>query len=192
MKNTTAKHVAFLGVMFALIFLLMLLETFVFNGIIGLPTCFLSLPVAITLSVFSDYKYCFFGGTAFGLCSFIISFIIGNPFFYNPLVSVLPRVLIGITAYFSCTAVLKLTKSSANKIVKRTFPFAVAGIVGVITNTVFTILMLCIFNNWGYISTLLGTVMAIDFLPEFIASIVLVPVYMHALSAAKFTDKLNW
>ena len=50
MKNDKAHFVAFIGVMFALIFVLFLLEGTLLAGV-GMTACILSLPVSIALSI---------------------------------------------------------------------------------------------------------------------------------------------
>ena len=55
MKNDKAHFVAFIGVMFALIFVLFLLEGTLLAGV-GMTACILSLPVSIALSIYDDWK----------------------------------------------------------------------------------------------------------------------------------------
>lgn len=71
-------------------------------------------------------------GLIFGLTSLwsaITQPVTLSPLFYNPLVSVLPRILIGIVAYYVYQGVYKITK----KVYVSGF---MAGIIGSITNTV--------------------------------------------------------
>ena len=60
-----------------------------------------------------------------------------NEFFRNPLISVLPRLMIGITAYFVYKGVGKLTRN-------QTIGIALGALLGSISNTVFTLGMLYI------------------------------------------------
>lgn len=60
-----------------------------------------------------------------------------NEFFRNPLISVLPRLMIGITAYFVYRAIGKLTRN-------QTIGIALGALLGSIANTVFTLGMLYI------------------------------------------------
>ena len=59
-----------------------------------------------------------------------------DPLFINPLVSVLPRMFIGVASYYTFTAVSKFAKRPAGAVV--------AGIAGSLTNTVLVFLMLYI------------------------------------------------
>ncbi len=102
MKNDKAHFVAFIGVMFALIFVLFLLEGTLLAGV-GMTACILSLPVAIALSVYDDWKKSFIGGTLLGASSSLFCLIFASAFIFyaNPLISVLPRFFIGVTAYWT-------------------------------------------------------------------------------------------
>ena len=100
MNKSKAHYIAFLGVMVAVIFVVLTLETYVFMGMLGINPAFLSLPLAIALCLFGRWKEEFVGGTIFGLCSMIIAVMVGYPAMINPLVSVLPRVLMGVVAYW--------------------------------------------------------------------------------------------
>ena len=60
-----------------------------------------------------------------------------NEFFRNPLISVLPRLMIGISAYFIYKAVVKLTRN-------QTIGIALGALFGSLSNTVFTLGMLYI------------------------------------------------
>lgn len=66
-------------------------------------------------------------GLIFGLTSFLRS---GVPLFKDPLVSVLPRILIGLTAWLAFAALYRLNRDVAA---------FVAGLVGAVTNTVFVL-----------------------------------------------------
>lgn len=83
MKNDKAHFVAFVGVMFALIFVLFLLEGAI-SLVAGSTPCILSLPVAIALSVYDDWKKSFIGGTLLGLSSCLFSLILLRYFYRTP------------------------------------------------------------------------------------------------------------
>lgn len=184
MKNDKAHFVAFVGVMFALIFVLFLLEGTLLAGA-GMTACILSLPVAIALSVYDDWKKSFVGGTLLGLSSCIFCLIFASMFIFyaNPLISVLPRVFVGITAYWTYFGLSKLMKNVKNNFLRETLPAAVAGIVGSLTNTVLYLLSI---NIWagdimGSLTAILGVAVSIYFPIELAACMVLVPVYVKVL-----------
>lgn len=98
-------------------------------------------------------------GLFFGLCSLLSAFIQPNVLsfaFYNPLVSIVPRVLIGLTAYFSAAGVHTLFLKIAEKRQKELLPpakvtidlfaNAVGAVVGVVTNTAGVLGMILAFH----------------------------------------------
>lgn len=184
MKNDKAHLIAFVGVMFALIFVLFFLEGTVLAGV-KITACILSLPVAIALSVYDDWKKSFIGGTLLGLvsCIFCIIFSSAYIFYANPLISVLPRTFIGVTAYWTYRGISKLLNRVKNKFVRETIPAAVAGIVGSVTNTVLYLLAVNIWagDAMGALTAILGVAVTIYFPIELAACAVLVPAYTAAL-----------
>lgn len=194
MKNDKAHFVAFIGVMFALIFVLFLLEGTLLSGV-GMTACILSLPVAIALSVYDDWKKSFIGGTLLGACSCLFCLIFASAFLFyaNPLISVLPRMFIGITAYWTYRGLLKLFKSVKNKYVREMLPASIAGIVGSITNTVLYLLAVNIWTGNGAdaLTQILKVAVSIYFPIELVACFILVPIYVTVLRKVshKFVEK---
>lgn len=82
-------------------------------------------------------------GTALGIVGWIHALTrpvtILDPFFMNPLISVLPRMFIGVVAYFVYHGLTKLIKKQSIKSAVGTF---IGGMAGSITNTVLVFLML--------------------------------------------------
>lgn len=194
MRNDKAHFVAFIGVMFALIFVLFLLEGTILSGV-GMTACILSLPVAIALSIYDDWRKSFIGGTLLGICSCIFCLIFASAFLFyaNPLICVLPRVFIGVTAYWTYFGLSKLFKKVKNKYVREMLPATIAGVVGSITNTVLYLLAVNIWtgNAMGAFNVILSVAVSIYFPIELVACFVLVPVYVMVLRkiSGKFTPK---
>lgn len=176
-----SAFIALAGVMTALTFVVLLLETYVFIAFIKPSPAFLSIPVAIALSVYGDKKTMFLGGTIFGVCSFILSFIVGYATFYNPLISVLPRILMGIIAYFACAVTVSLTKKSGNKFIKNVLPYSVGGVFGVLANTCLVLLSMSVFSGDPFIDTAIAVILGLNFSLELICSAVFVPVLVAAI-----------
>lgn len=176
MYKTTAGKIAYLGVMSALILGLLLIETQVLSGLLPVTPCYLSLPIAVAISIFTGKKsYFFIGGTIFGVISFILSFIFGQVWFSNPLISVLPRVLFGVTAGFTFLGLKKLTAKSNNAFLRKVLPCSVAGIVGAITNTVLVVSGFFIFG-WQDLQTAIVTILSFNALIEIVCCALIVPV----------------
>lgn len=184
MKSDRAHLIAFIGVMSALIFVLFLLEGTLLSGV-GMTACVLSLPVAIALSIYDDWKKSFIGGTILGVCSCIFCLILASLFIFyaNPLISVLPRCFIGITAYWTYFGLSRLFKNVKNKFVSDLLPAAIAGVVGSLTNTVLYLLAV---NIWvgdimGALTQFVNVAVAIYFPIELVACMILVPTYVTVL-----------
>ena len=181
MKQLSSKKIAYYGVLSALMFVFLLIETYLLTIAFGaLTPAILTLPFAVSLSLFLGKKGMFIGGTMFGCCSFFLAIIIANPVFINPLISILPRILIGVVAYFVYVLVQKLTKNSKNEWVKENIPYSIAGVFGILTNTVCTIFMLWVFNE-ASLAAVFTTIISINFVGEIIGAILLVPVYSKVL-----------
>lgn len=168
----SSKTIAFYGVSVALLFVVLLVETFVFKLFMPITPAIISLPLAFSLSMFKGKKTAFFGGTALGVCSFALSFIAAVPPFMNPLISVLPRVLCGGVAAGVYALTLKLC---ARKKFGKHLAASLGGAAGVLLNTITVVFMLFVFE-YGTISAVLTTVLSVNFLFEFLSGIILSPI----------------
>lgn len=189
MRKDKAHFVAFVGVMAALIFVLFLLEGAVLSPV-GMTACILSLPVAIAVSIYDDWKKSFVGGTLLGVCSCIFCLIFSAFIKYaNPLVSVLPRFCIGVTAYWTYFGLSKLFKNAKNRFVKEALPAAIAGIVGSLTNTVLYLLAVAVCDGRAAdaLTVIMGVAVTIYFPIELVACAILVPIYVKALQKVSRT-----
>ncbi len=190
MKNDKAHFVAFIGVMFALIFVLFLLEGAVLS-VLGMTACILSLPVAIALSIYDDWKKSFVGGTILGFASCLFCLVFASMFIFyaNPLISVLPRMFIGVTSYWTYFGLSKLFKKAKSVFVRASIPAAIAGVVGSLTNTVLYLLAV---NIWagdvmGSLTAIMNVAVSIYFPIELAACLVLVPIYVAVLKKVNHT-----
>ena len=120
---------------------------------------------AIIVGVLEGPVVGFLVGGIFGLFSF---FQATAPLFKDPLVSILPRLFIGIAAYYSYTALKKNNEYLA---------LIVAGVVGTLTNTVLVIGMAIL---RGYLTP--EVIIAIA--PQAIAEVVIAAVLTAAVVAA--------
>jgi len=105
---------------------------------------FLPLLAIIISTKFMGLKHGIISGAVFGLTSFILAMTIyaGTVMavFQNPLVSILPRLVIAFSVYF--VGVLMVQKIK-NTIAADT----TAAVAGVLTNTILVLLMIFLFNN---------------------------------------------
>ena len=183
MKKDKAHVVAFIGVMLALMFVLFMLEG-ALSIFAGVSTCVLSLPVAIALSVYDDWKSSFIGGTLLGVCSCIFCLIFGMAVYANPLVAILPRLCFGVTAYWTAFGLTKLFKKAKHRYFREVLPLSIGAVVGALTNTILYILAISVFVDkdiMGVGTQLIQIAVAIYFPIELVASFVLVPVYVGVM-----------
>lgn len=196
--RSLAHKVAFLGMMSALVFLVLTLETYVFIGILGINPAFLSLPLAIALCLYGDWKDEFVGGTIFGVCAFIISFMVGYVPMFNPLISILPRVVMGVCAYWVYHALSLLMNKiltsreakgkplasfKKNVFLRETLPAAVAGVIGALTNTVLVLTMMSFFGGDAF-AVAFKVAISFNSPIEMACCAVLVPVYIRVMKLA--------
>jgi uncharacterized membrane protein len=99
-------------------------------------------------------------GFLFGLSSFAMATV---PLFKNPLIAILPRVIIGFTSYFAYAAVRRSNAYLA---------LVAAAVVGTVTNTVLVLGLAGLFNYipWSVMPAILLT----NALPEVIIAVILV------------------
>lgn len=183
MKNNTSKarQIAFYGVISALMFVFLLIETYLFTFAFGSFTpAILTLPFAVALSLYNGKKGMWLGGTVFGCCSFFLAAIIANPVFINPLISILPRILIGVVAYGVYFIASKIFSKSKSSFIRDVLPLSIAGVFGILSNTVFTIFSMWAFDVTG-LSDVLTVILSINFLAEVIGAAILLPIYTKTL-----------
>ncbi|MBQ7369783.1 MAG: hypothetical protein IJW58_02265 [Clostridia bacterium] len=177
MKKDVAHAVAFIGVMTALTFVVLMLETYVFIYFIKPSPAFFSIPLFIALSMYGDWKRSFIGGTVFGVCSFALSFIVGYTVFFNPLISVLPRTIAGVLGYFILHGATVLTKGKQKDLTR-----AISAGITVVLHTVLVLGAMEIFSPGGaFFDTVWQTILGVNFIFEFICAIILVPVFVRVM-----------
>ena len=183
MKRNLSHTIAFIGVMAALMFVVLMLETYVFIYFIKPSPAFLSIPLFIALSMHSDWKRSFIGGTIFGCCSFILSFIVGYTVFYNPLISILPRTLAGVGGYFILHGLMSLIKTKRKVIV-----YAVSAGLTVLLHTILVLGAMQIFATGGaFFNTVWQVIIGVNFISEFVCAIVLTPILVSVMKKATKT-----
>ena len=177
MKRNVSHTVAFIGVMTALMAVVLTLETYVFIYFIKPSPAFLSIPLFIALSMYGDWKRSFIGGTVFGCCSFVLSFVVGYTVFYNPLISILPRTIAGVVGYFILHALSVVSKGKAKDVIR-----AVSAALTVVLHTVLVLGSMEIFASGGaFFDTVWQTIVGVNFISEFICAILLVPILVRVM-----------
>ena len=134
-------------------------------------------------------KVGFFMGFAFGLLSLISAIAIPqllSPVFYNPMVSIVPRIFIGITTYFSYIGLRKgfrrVFKNKDKKVATRInilLSSSISSAVGTITNTALVIAMI--------LSALVG----VNFVIEIAIAMILTPPIVLAIRVAMHMPEIE-
>ena len=115
---------------------------------IGVSMAFIPLIAVILAADVQGFGMGLFAGTAFGVASLINAFLhpsLMAPMFYNPLVSVVPRMVIPVTTYFVFKLMKKLLRKRSDD--ASTFVAAtVSSVTAVVTNTGLVLAMMAAFN----------------------------------------------
>lgn len=184
----------------ALLLAMMIIFAFVPINIAGTSIAVLPLIAIFIACQVEGGKVGFFMGFAFGMLSLISAIAVPqilSPVFYNPMVSVVPRLLIGITTYFSYVGLRKgfkrVFKNKDKKVATRInilLSSSISSAVGTITNTALVIAMIYAFNagkayggiviNAAFLSALVG----INFVIEIAVAMILTPPIVLALRIA--------
>lgn len=179
MNNSKSRRVAFIGAMGAVVFVSLLIESYVFARLFaGFNPAVLSIPLALSLCLFSKDKTYMFLGLILGVCSMIIGCMLGfYEIWLNPLISLLPRLLMGVVAYFVCRLFEKVFSKSSNKFVSKTLPISIGAICGAIVNTVLVLTMMVAFS-FNTLGGVLAIIISLNTPAEIIACAVLTPLFV--------------
>ncbi len=197
MKDTKKFFkIAFTGIMIALMFVF----SWTILGMVPIGT-FASattvfIPVIIGIVCLDDFRYTIVLSLAFGIVSLIRALVpqgILDPYFVNPLVSVLPRFLMGIVTHLFYRFIKKIIKNNS-------ISAMLTGAIGAFTNTLFTMSMLllvyfkdlveCLIDSGNMtIKVFLGTVALTNMLPEIILGMIICYVVMKIYD--KHMNKYN-
>jgi uncharacterized membrane protein len=183
------KSYSRLIVRFALIVALVVTAFYIDSLIskIGLPVkiAVATIIVVMTLiqlfdsDVISGFASAIVASTAFGLASFMFAYLIPGPssyLFVQPAISIVPRIVIGITSYWAFIGATKAFKNNKNHFIKEYLPRSIGAGVGVLTNTTLVLLMIAIFDRQDFFAKFFATVIAVNFVVEILSALILVPI----------------
>lgn len=134
------------------------------------------LPVIVG-SEMEGWKTALFVGFFLGIMSLISSFVYPMPtapLFNNPMVSVFPRIFVGLSAHFVYKFAMKIFKKMKKQVVARSLSCYLGGIAAVITNTGLVFAMLWAFYGGKAVGgtvinpAFFSALLLINFLPEII------------------------
>lgn len=158
MKLTKTQFITINALLFAIVLLFV-----IFPVAIGtVQLAFIPLVAIIISAQFIGLKNGLVTGLFFGLVSLTIAYLRPTSILYfafqNPLVALLPRVLIGVSAYFAAAGFRKLFPKLPS-----VFSYAVGSAAGVITNTIGVLGLILAFYNGRPLGTT-GSAINIQFI----------------------------
>ncbi len=182
--ESKSKRIALYGVFAALIVVVFYLETLIGSFWIT-PPAIVSLSLLFTFCLSADWRLGLGGGILFGLTSWALAAMFGNPAFIFPWISVLPRAFVGIGAYGGFRLTKRLVKDKANYFVTECLPYSIGALCGIVINTALVVTALTLFlPEMGSLGDWLSACITINFPIELIAAVILTPVLSNALKRA--------
>ncbi len=187
MVNNKALRVARYAIMLAIIFVAMMIDRAI--SLVGLPFSMAACAILITLSfcfLENDALSGVLAGLFFGLASFVKEFIFPSPTVggafppqYWLLITIPPRILMGLCAFWSYRLMLVLTKKLSPKRSQR-ISICVASVVGCVVNTVgfLSAVQLCNLLTGGVANGILIVIYGIlltNILPEYLIAAIGTP-----------------
>lgn len=174
MKNST-KAVAEFGVMLAVLFVAMTIDrAFSVWNVVS----FAIVSVAATAS-FAMLKnrplLAVASGFFFGIASLVTAFMFGKTAFYNPLVSVLPRIFVGITGFGVYKLAELITRRLKDKRVAQYIALTLGAAVVALSNTVYTLTCLWIFAQGDPLFVVFNVMFLTNVLPEMLVAAIATP-----------------
>ncbi len=189
----TSKDIAVAALFLSLI----LLFVFVPINFMGIDVAFIPLIAIFIAADVEGFGMGLFSGLCFGLASLTSAFLrpgLLSPIFYNPLVSIVPRLIIPISAYFAFKLVKKLLKNRSDD--ASTFiASTVSALCGVVTNTALVVSMMAAFNfgkTFGGVTigkAFLVSLLGVNFVIELASCALITPIVCTALRLALGKDK---
>lgn len=189
--HLNTKDIALISVLTGI----MLIFVFVPINIGAVSMAFMALIPVIVAAQVKGLKLGVIMSVIFGVSSLIVAFTMPrtplDPLFQNPMVSVFPRIFIGIAVYFSCKFTRYLTEKMKikDKRLRDTIAFTASSIAGTVTNTVLVLSMLLAFNygkefsGWVINWVLIGAILSTNFVIELILTAVICPPISLAVNA---------
>ena len=193
--NNKAFKVAKYAVMLALIVVGTVLDrTFT----VYLPITGATIEMLMTLSLcflFNSWLDGVLAGTFMGLASFITAFPFTKIIPQNPLVSIIPRIIVGILAFSAYRLMLFALQKVKNKVARQTIAIVPACLVGLVVNTVlFLGSAILLQKYYGAFADIEIAFTLISILPEYIVGLLCVaPLVLGVRRALKLgIDGNNW
>mgnify|MGYP000995978530 CR=1 FL=1 len=179
-----SKLIARYAIIVALVVCSFTIDSFLTTRFLPIRAVIATTVVVLSIVQLFDFKSAVFTTTALGLVSFVFAYIFPNPaseVMQKPVVSILPRICIGLVSFSVLALMRKLTEKSANFFVKKYVTSSVAAAFGVITNTLLVLSAITYYTSENVFNKLLSAIIAFNFPAELLAGIIVVPAVVNAV-----------
>ncbi len=183
-QRQSIQRITRLGILIAIIFLMTFVPNigYIQTGLLSITT--IHIPVIIGSAILGPVGGLVLGAT-WGITSFLkvlsMPSTIETAIFLNPMVSIFPRILVGLIISYSTIGLNKWIKN-------RDFKYALVGAVGTLSNTILVLSSMFIFAQGGVLSfnqafsIIITVIISTNGLLELILAVILVPIILRALS----------
>lgn len=179
--NSKSKTVTVLATLGALIFVAMTMDRAI-TPYLPLSAAFLTLTVTFTFALMRPRLWsCLAAALIFGVSSCLTAIMFGKESVINPLISVLPRFLLGFVIFGVYKCARLLTRGMKNRAAAEAISLSSAAALTAASNTVLFLSAMYLFGNGNTIQSLFTITVLVNALPEFIISAALVPVVTMAV-----------
>lgn len=166
---------------------------------IGVNLAVLTLVPVFIAGQIAGLRSALFAGFFLGIISCISSFIMPTPIaplFRNPLVSILPRIMVGLVAWLVYKGISKtLSKTKMKPVLAHMLSASASAGLAVITNTGLVLAMIWAFYNGKTVGDtaitgeFMMTLISINFVIEFIGGILITPPLSYAVRKSLYKSK---
>jgi len=183
-QRQSIQRITRLGIMIAVIFLMTFVPNigYIQTGLLSITT--IHIPVIVGSAILGPVGGHVLGAT-WGITSFLkvlsMPGTVETAIFLNPMVSIFPRILVGLIISYSTIGLGKLIKN-------RDIKYALVAAIGTLSNTVLVLSSMFIFAQGGVLnfnqafSVILTVIISTNGLFELISAIILVPIIIRAVS----------
>ena len=183
-QRQSIQRITRLGIMIAVIFLMTFVPNigYIQTGLLSITT--IHIPVIVGSAILGPVGGLVLGAT-WGITSFLkvlsMPGTVATAIFLNPMVSIFPRILVGLIISYSTIGLGKLIKN-------RDIKYALVAAIGTLSNTVLVLSSMFIFAQGGVLSfnqafsVILTVIISTNGLFQLISAIILVPIIIRAVS----------
>lgn len=193
--NISTKQIAYVALFVAIIAVMTLVPQLglFYTPIVSINIILIPCLIASqTLDLKSSVLVSSFMGVFSMINSFLRPTTVLAPFIQNPLISIFPRIFIGLVAYLVYHGLKKLFAKSDKKILNSTIPSMVGAVCGTLTNTVMFLGMLYLVYGGSTLSTgvaldltYIMAIVGVNTIAEVLMGAIVTPIVVFAIGKAR-------